>query len=180
MRDLERQPGVTSAGLVTNIPFSGRDIKSAITVKGWVPPAGESVRGHYGFGVGGRYFAALGVPLIEGRLLDPAEIQRGARTSSWTRSSRGATGRGRARSAGRLFAGPKAGPDAEAYTVVGVVGSVRQTGLTDTAATGAVFFPYSARFEYRRCSSSCAPALAPAPLAATLRHAVRPSIRDSR
>ena len=172
MREIERQPGVTAAGVVTNIPFSGRDIKSAITVKGWVPPAGESVRGHYGYGVGGHYFAALGVPLIEGRFLAPSEIQRGARSvvvdqefahRYWPKAS--AIGR-------QLFAGPKAGPDAEAYTIVGVIGSVKQTGLTDAAATGAVFFPYSARFSADlfvvvRASG------APAPLATALRHAVR-------
>ena len=44
-----------------------------------MPPAGESVRGHYGYGVGGRYFAAMGVALVEGRFLDPGDIQRGDR-----------------------------------------------------------------------------------------------------
>ena len=39
MQGLESQPGVVAAGVVTNVPFSGRDIKSAITVKGWVPRA---------------------------------------------------------------------------------------------------------------------------------------------
>jgi predicted permease len=172
MREVERQPGVAAAGVVTNIPFSGRDIKSAITVKGWIPPAGETVRGHYGYGVGGAYFAALGVPLIEGRVLDPSEIQRGTRNvvvddefarRYWPGTS--AIGR-------QLFAGPKAGPDAEAYTVVGVIGAVKQAGLTDTAATGAVFFPYGSRFStdlYVIVRTSGAPAS----LAAALRAAVR-------
>jgi predicted permease len=172
MREIERHPGVTAAGVVTSIPFSGRDIKSAITVKGWVPAAGESVRGHYGHAVGGHYFAALGVPLIEGRFLDPSEIARGARhvvvdqefaQRYWPKAN--AVGR-------QLFAGPKAGPDAEAYTVVGVVGSVKHAGLTDAAATGAVFFPYSGRFSADlfvvvRTSG------APSPLAPALRNAVR-------
>ena len=147
MTALERQPGVAAAGLVTNVPFSGRDIKSAITVEGWVPGAGESVRGHYGYGVGGRYFAAMGLPLVEGRFLDPGDIQRGDRVvvvdeDFANRYWPGASAVGR-----RLFAGPRAGSDAEAYTIVGVIGAAKQTGLTDTASTGAVFFPYSARFD---------------------------------
>jgi hypothetical protein len=42
----------------------------------------------------------------------------------------------------RLFEGSHAGPDAEAFTVVGVVGRVKQAGLTDDAAQGAVYYPY--------------------------------------
>jgi predicted permease len=147
MTALEAQPGIAAAGLVTNVPFSGRDIKSAITVEGWVPPAGESVRGHYGYGVGGRYFEAMGLPLIEGRFLEPGEIQRGDRVvvvdeDFARRYWPGASALGR-----RLFAGPRVESDADAYTVVGVAGAAKQTGLTDTASTGAVFFPYGARFD---------------------------------
>ena len=172
LRELERQPGIVSAGVATNVPFSGSDIKSAITVKGWVPRPGDSVRGHYGYGVGGRYFAALGVPLIDGRLLEPAEIQRGDRVvvvdhefarRYWPAG--GAVGR-------RLFAGPREGADADAYTIVGVVGAVKQGGLTDAAATGAVFFPYSSRFS-SDLFVLARTALAPDALAAAVRQTVR-------
>jgi hypothetical protein len=81
MTDIERQPAVAAAGIVTNVLFSGRDIKSATSVQGYVPRPGESVRGHYAYGVGGRYFEALGFSLIEGRFLEPAEIRRGDRVA---------------------------------------------------------------------------------------------------
>ena len=172
MRGLESQPGIVTAGVVTNVPFSGRDIKSAITVKGWVPRAGESVRGHYGYGVGGRYFAALGLRLVEGRVLEPAEIQRGDRTvvvdEDFARRywpDGGGLGR-------KIFAGPREGSDADAYTIVGIVGAARQAGLTDAAATGAVFFPYGARFD-TELFVVARTALAPEALAASLRRVVR-------
>ncbi len=42
----------------------------------------------------------------------------------------------------RLFQGSDAQPEAEAFTVVGVVRSVKQAGLTDDSAQGAVYYPY--------------------------------------
>ncbi len=42
----------------------------------------------------------------------------------------------------RLFQGLDHGNEAEAFTVVGVVGSIKQAGLTDDTAQGAVYYPY--------------------------------------
>ena len=42
-----QQPGVAAAGAITNVPLSGESGKSAVTPKGYVPPAGESLQGHY-------------------------------------------------------------------------------------------------------------------------------------
>jgi hypothetical protein len=45
----------------------------------------------------------------------------------------------------RLFQGGGPKSDAEAFTVVGVVGAVKQAGLTDQAAQGAIYYPYTWR-----------------------------------
>jgi cell division protein FtsX len=42
----------------------------------------------------------------------------------------------------RLFQGSQSDHDAQAFTVVGVVGSIKQAGLTDDTAQGAVYYPY--------------------------------------
>jgi predicted permease len=145
--ELGRQPGVRAAGLVTNVPFSGRNIKSAVTVRGYVPRPGESIRGHYSYGVGGDYFDALGLSLIEGRFLTRDELQHGDRVCVvdqqfvkryW--SGGGAIGQ-------RLFAGPVQDADEKAFTIVGIVGAMKQVGLTDADAQGAVFYPYNSRFD---------------------------------
>jgi hypothetical protein len=47
----------------------------------------------------------------------------------------------------RLFQGAGEGGDADAFAIVGVVGAVKQAGLTDADAQGAVFYPYSARLD---------------------------------
>jgi predicted lysophospholipase L1 biosynthesis ABC-type transport system permease subunit len=44
-----------------------------------------------------------------------------------------------------LWDGSEAGKDAEAFTVVGVVGGVKQAGLTESEAQGAIYYPYCFR-----------------------------------
>jgi predicted permease len=145
--ELGHQPGMLSVGVANNIPFSGADGKSAVTVVGYVLQPGESLRGHYSYSVGGDYFPAMGFSLRAGRFLTGADSRRKARVCVvdqdfaryyWPDSS--ALGH-------RLFQGSDPGPDADAFTVVGVVGSTRQAGLTDDTALGAVYYPYIYRPE---------------------------------
>ena len=137
------RPGVLAAGVVTNVPFSGNSGKSAAKVRGYVPKPGESPRGNYSYGVGGDYFSAMGFSLLEGRFLGPADSRRAMRVCVvdadfarhyWPHAS--ALGR-------QLFQGSDEGKPAEAFTVVGVVGSVKQAGLTGEEAQGAVYYPYA-------------------------------------
>jgi len=141
-------PGVLASGVVDNIPLSGNSGKSAATVKGHILRPGETLRGHYSYAVGGDYFRTLGIALRAGRFLTPADSRRTQRVCVvdedfaryyWPNSS--ALGQ-------RLFEGGEARDDAEAFTIVGVVGAVKQAGLTDDAAQGAVYYPYMFRVGY--------------------------------
>jgi len=145
LKDLSRQPGVSAAGVVNNVPLSGNIGKSAATVKGRVRRPSESPRGHYSYGVDGDYFAAMGFSLREGRFLTADDSRRPERVCVvdedfaryyWPHAS--ALGQ-------RIFEGSQAASDAQAFTVVGVVGAVKQAGLTDQAAQGAVYYPYALR-----------------------------------
>ncbi len=140
--ELDRQPGLRAAGVVNNVPFSGRNGKSAVKIKGRVLRPGESPRGHYSYGVGGDYFRAMGFSLREGRFLTAADSRRPERVCVvdedfaryyWPNAS--ALGH-------KLFDGSSEGKDSEAFTVVGVVGSAKQAGLTEDTAQGAVYYPY--------------------------------------
>ena len=140
--ELSHQPGILSAGVANNVPFSGNSGKSAATVKGYVIRPGESPRGHYSYGVAGDYFRAMGFSLRAGRFLTAADSRRRERVCVvdddfaryyWPNTN----------PLGHLlFQGSEAGPDSQAFTVVGVVGSTKQAGLTDDAAQGAVYYPY--------------------------------------
>jgi len=170
--ELSRKPGVLAVGVVTNLPLSGNRGKSAAWVKGQVIAPGESLHGIYSYGVDGDYFAALGVPLRAGRFLTAADSRREDRVCVvdedfakryWPQAA--ALGQ-------QLFEGGRPGPDAEAFTVVGVVGAVKQAGLVEDEAQGAVYYPYIHRtdngmFLVVRTS------LPPASLGVTLQHVVR-------
>jgi predicted permease len=145
MEKLDHLPGVLSAGVVNNVPFSGNIGKSAATVAGHVRRPGESARGHYAYGVAGDYFRAMGFSLRAGRFLTADDSRRSERVCVvdedfaryyWPHAS--AIGQ-------RLWDGSEAGKDAEAFTIVGVVGGVKQAGLMENAAQGAIYYPYSFR-----------------------------------
>jgi predicted permease len=140
-------PGVLSAGVVNNVPFSGKSGKSAATVKGHILRPGESARGHYSYGVAGDYFRAMGFSLRAGRFLT-ADDSRGSQRVCvvdedfaryyWPNAS--AIGQ-------QLWDGSVAGKGAESFTVVGVVGEAKQVGLTEDQAQGAIYYPYSFRID---------------------------------
>jgi hypothetical protein len=95
--------------------------------------------------VAGDYFAVLRIPLLEGRFIGSADMHRDARVAVvdedfakryWPNAS--AMGH-------QVF---QAGDDAHAdraFTIVGVVGAVKQAEVTETQAQGAVYFPFSWR-----------------------------------
>jgi predicted permease len=138
-------PGVLSAGVVNNVPFSGNNGKSSATVMGHYRSPGESARGNYSYGVAGDYFRAMGFSLRSGRFLTADDSRRSERVCVvdedfaryyWPHAS--AIGQ-------RLWEGSEAGKEAEAFTVVGVVGGAKQAGLTEDEAQGAIYYPYAFR-----------------------------------
>ena len=140
--ELRRQPGVSAVGVATNIPFSGTNGKSAAVAQGHVLRPGESPRGYYSYGVSGDYFQAMGFSLHGGRFLTHDDSARKTRVCvvdenfaryNWPNAN--PVGQ-------RVFQGSQPGNDAEAFTVVGVVGSIKQAGLTDDTAQGAIYYPF--------------------------------------
>jgi predicted permease len=142
MDNVSHLPGVVSAGAINNVPFSGHNGKSAATVAGHVARPGESARGHYSYGVAGDYFRAMGFSLLSGRFLTADDSHRSQRVCVvdedfaryyWPDTS--AIGQ-------RLWDGSEPGKDTDAFTVVGVVASAKQAGLTEDEAQGAIYYPY--------------------------------------
>jgi predicted permease len=138
---IAQQPGVAAAGTITNVPLSGDNGKTAVTPKGYLPQPGESLHGHYSYGIAGDYFLALGIPLREGRYLSSEDSRRTERVCVvdedfarryWPRG--GALGQ-------RVFQGSDS-EEAKLSTIVGVVGAVKQAELTELQGQGAVYFPF--------------------------------------
>jgi len=136
------------------------------------------LHGHYSYGVDGDYFAAMGFTLLEGRFLSAGDSERGDRVCVidedfarfyWPHAS--PLGQ-------RLFEGAEETKDADGFIVVGVVRAVKQAGLTDDAAQGAIYYPYALRtddtlFVVLRTS------LAPESLGSVLQTVVRQTGRDA-
>jgi predicted permease len=142
LESIRQQPGIAATGTITNIPLSGDSGKTAVTPKGYVPPPGQSVHGHYSYAVHGDYFSALGIDLREGRFLTSADSHRAERVCVvdedlaqryWPDG--GALDQ-------RIALGDEK-DDAQLFRVVGVVGAVKQAALTEPQGQGAVYLPYA-------------------------------------
>ncbi|MEZ5420480.1 MAG: ABC transporter permease [Vicinamibacterales bacterium] len=136
------EPGVTAAALATNVPLSGLTIKSATTVVGYEPAPNASPRGHYAYGVTGDYFTALGIPLREGRTLTADDSHRAAPACVVDDDYARRYWPGRSAVGQQVFLGSRPAPTDVPCTVVGVVGAVKQAGLVEDDAAGAIYVPY--------------------------------------
>jgi predicted permease len=171
-------PGVSAVGATTNIPVVGPAPGNALTVPGYTPAHGESaVLVHDVMGVAGDYFGAMGIPLLSGRFLESSDATRDQLTCVvdetfarhyWPDSS--AVGK-------QIYPGTGTGDYMKLYTIVGVVGAVKQAGLTDSQGRGAVYFPYSRQY-FRNYVLVARTSLPPEAVANTLVSAVREADPD--
>jgi predicted permease len=136
---LERVPGVSAAGGVTSLPLSGYFAWGPITVEGRTPPPGEKFINADMRAVGGRYFEAMGIPLLRGRLFeeqDTADKERVILVDEFLAAQlwpgQDAVGK-------RVRLGDSKS-NAPWRTVVGVVGRVKQYGL-DSDPRIALYYP---------------------------------------
>jgi predicted permease len=140
LAEIRRQPDVSGVGVVNNVPFSGSSGKDACVVKGHVRQPGEAVHGYYLYGVSGDFFSAIGIPLREGRFLVGSDadnrvcaVDENFARRHWPNG--GAIGQ-------LLFIGGVERANVEGFTIVGVVGAIKQEELTEGPGAGAVYFPY--------------------------------------
>jgi ABC-type antimicrobial peptide transport system permease subunit len=144
---LDSQPGVIASAVSTNIPLSGNTIRSSVTVKGYVVPAGSSVRANYAYAIAGDYFAAMGLTLLKGRGLSSDDVRLGRRVCVvdedfakryWPDGQ--ALGQ-------QLVQGLDDRGQVAPYSVIGVARAVKQAELAEQDGIGAVYYPYAAQFD---------------------------------
>ena len=141
-------PGVEAAGLTSNLPLSGNYSDSVILAEGYVTKPGESLISPFQTRVSPGYFEAMKVSLVRGRYFTASDDERAPKVvivddrlaaRFWGTSDPIGRRLWSPDSAGELTRGP--GPKSVFYTVVGVVASVRMTGLTEKPPVGAYYFP---------------------------------------
>jgi predicted permease len=174
LRDrLSRLPGVTAAGAVSALPLSQMFAWGPIVVEGRTPPPGEKFINADMRMVSGDYFAAMQIPLVEGRLFDQHDTRSAQRVTVVDQHMAQQLWPGQSALGKRL----RVGGDAEApwTTVVGVVGSVKQYTLD----SGSRIAMYLAHTQYpTRAMNVVLRSAAPERLAGPVRAEIRAADAD--
>jgi putative ABC transport system permease protein len=143
-------PGVQGAGLVSDLPFGGDYSDSVVVAEGYQMQPGESVISPSRVSVSPGYFETMGIPLQKGRLFDERDDEKAPNVVIVDdRLARRFWPQGEP--LGKRMYTPNTkedlvhpGPDVTWYTVVGVVGSIRERGLVESDdRLGMYYFPYS-------------------------------------
>lgn len=170
LAELRAQPGVTSVGITSGLPFSGGTDNNATAVEGIKLNPGEAIRAHFTVGISGDYAQALGISLVEGRFLEDADNQRKPLACVVDEDFAKRYWPGQSALGHRLTNGPEFKED-EAHTIVGVVKSVKQADLADKGGQGAIYYPYVS-YASSGFSVVLRTALPPAALASALQRTV--------
>jgi putative ABC transport system permease protein len=135
---LQGIPGVTAAGLTSNLPLSGGVQTGTYSIVGRTPDPGEAApHGHHQV-VGGEYFRAMGIPLLAGRLFtdgDTIDASPVAVIDEYLVT--------------RYFPDrdpigqqiQRGGPDSPQITIVGVVRTVNATDLSEPVTKERLYYP---------------------------------------
>jgi putative ABC transport system permease protein len=131
-------PGVTSVGLTSNVPFSGNVSSGSYSIVGYTPPPNQPAPHGRQEVVGGDYFKAMQIPLLEGRLFndsDTADAPPAVIVDKYLvdryfpkRSAIGQQIR-------------RGGPNSPPFTIVGVVGTINAIDLGQPVAKERLYYP---------------------------------------
>ena len=172
-------PGVQAAGITSNIPLSGDSSDSVILAEGYVMAQGESLISPYNAAVSPGYFESMSIPLKRGRYFAASDDEHAPQVviiderlakRFWKGQDPVGRRMWKPESPQELTRGP--GSSTHFYTVVGVVGNIRLTGLTEKEPVGAYYFPSSQNVG-RGMTLTTRTAGDPAAIAGSIREQVR-------
>jgi len=134
-------PGVTHVATTDGLPFTNFTNDSVLTIEGYVPPSGKSVRAHHNSRVSSSYWSLMNIPLLRGRLLEDADNEPTAARVCVVDQALADYYWPGVDPIGHRLAHDITVNDSNAVTVVGVVASVKQKELAEIAGHGAAYFP---------------------------------------
>jgi predicted permease len=144
-------PGVEAAGITNNLPLSGQNDSSVIIPEGYAMAPGESVVSPTQLRASPGFLEAMHVPLKRGRLFSESDAAGAPRVVIVDEALARKFWPHRDPIGSRMYLPSRAedvlkpGPGVTWLQVVGVVGTVKFTGLTERAGdrVGAYYFPYA-------------------------------------
>ena len=140
LRAIQANPGFAAVAASDLLPFWGDEWKTVTALEGDAQ-APSDLNMDYRNGVVGNYWRALSIPLIEGRFLDSADSERKQRVCVIDQTFAQRHWPGKSALGHRLNDGASFN-EGEAFTIVGVVGSVEQKKLDDTKPLGSIYYPF--------------------------------------
>jgi predicted permease len=134
--------GVTAVGLTSNVPFNGMVGSGSYNIVGYNPPQGEAQPHGRQELVGGDYFRAMQIPLVEGRLFSEADTADSPPVVIIDQFL-----------VKRYFADKSplgrqirfGGPTSPVFTIVGVVGTINSIDLGEPVAKERLYYPVTQR-----------------------------------
>jgi predicted permease len=173
-------PGITAIGATASPPLAGvgNTEGNGMMVKGYVPPSGGfKMLVHDDIAVAGDYFRVMGIPLLSGRYLDASDAV-GTKLTCVVDETLARLYWPNGNAVGHQIAKATSNPkDSDYYTIVGVVGAVKQTSLTEAQGRGSLYEPFS-RMYARKYTFVARTTLPPEVVANSLVRAVRKADPD--
>ncbi len=143
--EIQAIPGITHVAISSALPFTDQGaIKRGIQADGAAEPRAGKLRAHHFSQVSPDYWRTMGIPLLKGRLIDPSDVlDTQARDVAVIDEVVAQTYWPNQDPVGKQFTTALTDTELkQRLTVVGVVGSVKQTDLAESATLGAIYQPY--------------------------------------
>lgn len=139
---LGSQPGVTASAISSEVPINRNHDHGLMRIPGHAPELASPPILHNRLGVAGDYFAALGIPLREGRFIDSADSRRPLRVCVVDEEFARTYWPGESALGKQVIDGGEMQDKSQWFTVVGVVGAVKQVDVTEATLGRTIYFPY--------------------------------------
>ena len=138
LEHLRSRPGVTSAGLTSNIPLSGAVASGSYSILGYTPGPTEAQPHARQEVVGGDYFEAMRIPLVKGRWFSPGDTAETPRVVVVDQYLVDRYFKDREPIGQRIRRGDG---DSPAFTIVGVVGTINAIDLAQPVTKERIYYP---------------------------------------
>jgi putative ABC transport system permease protein len=133
-------PGVTSAGLTNQVPFNGNVSSGSYSVVGYTPGPTEAAPHGRQETASGDYFAAMKIPVIEGRVFNDGDTAESTPVVVVDELMAKKYFAGRSAIGGEIQRG---GPDSPRIRIVGVVGTINAIDLGQPVTKERLYRPFT-------------------------------------
>ena len=131
-------PGIASAGLTSNVPFNGNVSSGSYSIVGYTPGPGEAAPHGRQEVVGGDYFKAMQIPLIQGRFFNDGDTSTSQPVVVIDEYLVTRYFKDRSPLGQQIRRG---GPQNPPFTIVGVVGTINSIDLGQPVTKERIYYP---------------------------------------